>query len=105
MIAARVIWLQFSQWTGMLLHFLILMVTSTLTLMTGDHHSVDTCLKSLMFRMWRKNRSPPPQGSSCYGVDLNRNWDVIGFGLGVVSANPCSETYKVYKLINTPNLC
>jgi len=45
-------------------------------------------------RMWRKNRSPPPTGSSCYGVDLNRNWDVIGFGEGVVSSNPCSETYK-----------
>jgi len=45
-------------------------------------------------RMWRKNRSPPPSGSSCWGVDLNRNWDVIGFGLGVVSSNPCSETYK-----------
>jgi len=45
-------------------------------------------------RMWRKNRSPPPQGSSCYGVDLNRNWDVIGFGEGVTSSNPCSETYK-----------
>ena len=62
-------------------------------------------------RMWRKNRfflkkntfftklslsrAPPPTGSSCYGVDLNRNWDVLGFGLGVVSSNPCSETYKV----------
>jgi len=45
-------------------------------------------------RMWRKNRSPPPPGSSCYGVDLNRNWDVIGFGLGVTSSNPCRETYK-----------
>merc|ERR1719400_1721499 len=30
-------------------------------------------------RMWRKNRSPPPSGSNCYGVDLNRNWEVIGF--------------------------
>ena len=45
-------------------------------------------------RMWRKNRSPPPSGSSCYGVDLNRNWEVIGFGLGVTSSNPCSDTYK-----------
>ena len=44
--------------------------------------------------MWRKNRSPPPSGSSCYGVDLNRNWDVIGFGLGATSSNPCSDTYK-----------
>ena len=46
------------------------------------------------YRMWRKNRSAPPSGSSCYGVDLNRNWDVIGFGLGVTSSNPCSDTYK-----------
>jgi len=45
-------------------------------------------------RMWRKNRSPPPAGSRCYGVDLNRNWDVIGFGAGATSSNPCSETYK-----------
>jgi len=45
-------------------------------------------------RMWRKNRSPPPAGSSCYGTDLNRNWDVIGFGAGATSSNPCSETYK-----------
>jgi len=45
-------------------------------------------------RMWRKNRAPPPKGSNCYGVDLNRNWDVIGFGAGATSSNPCSETYK-----------
>jgi len=44
-------------------------------------------------RMWRKNRSPPPPGWSCYGTDLNRNWDVIGFGVGA-SSNPCSDTYK-----------
>merc|ERR1719392_500327 len=45
-------------------------------------------------RMWRKNRSPPPSGSSCFGVDLNRNWDTIGFGLGATSTNPCRETYR-----------
>lgn len=45
-------------------------------------------------RMWRKNRSPPPAGSSCVGTDLNRNWDVIGFGAGATSSNPCKETYK-----------
>ncbi|CAB4055581.1 unnamed protein product [Lepeophtheirus salmonis] len=27
-------------------------------------------------RLWRKNRAPPPSGSGCYGVDLNRNWNV-----------------------------
>ena len=53
------------------------------------------CIDDTCDRMWRKNRSPPPPGSNCYGVDLNRNWDVIGFGLGVVSNNPCSEVYKV----------
>jgi murein tripeptide amidase MpaA len=26
--------------------------------------------------LWRKNRRPPPAGSSCVGVDLNRNHDV-----------------------------
>lgn len=25
-------------------------------------------------RMWRKNRSPAPSGSSCVGIDENRNW-------------------------------
>lgn len=25
---------------------------------------------------WRKNRAPPPPGSSCLGVDLNRNYDI-----------------------------
>lgn len=29
-------------------------------------------------RMWRKTRKPNP-GSSCVGVDPNRNWDA-GFG-------------------------
>jgi hypothetical protein len=32
-------------------------------------------------------------GSSCYGVDLNRNYDVVGFGVRG-SANPCDESYK-----------
>merc|ERR1712223_1157798 len=50
-------------------------------------------------RMWRKNRSPPPSGSSCYGVDLNRNWDTIGFGLGATSTNPCRETKAVAKAL------
>ena len=51
--------------------------------------------------MWRKNRSPPPSGSSCYGVDLNRNWDVVGFGLGA-SSNPCSDTYRGTKPNSEP---
>uniref|UniRef100_W5NF05 Carboxypeptidase A1 n=1 Tax=Lepisosteus oculatus TaxID=7918 RepID=W5NF05_LEPOC len=43
-------------------------------------------------RMWRKTRSTNP-GSSCRGVDPNRNWDA-GFGGAGASSNPCSETYR-----------
>ncbi|XP_036962646.1 carboxypeptidase A1-like isoform X1 [Acanthopagrus latus] len=43
-------------------------------------------------RMWRKTRKPNP-GSSCVGVDPNRNWDA-GFGEPGASSNPCSETYR-----------
>ena len=43
-------------------------------------------------RLWRKNRRPPPEGSTCAGVDLNRNFEV-GYGLGA-DTNPCSEVYK-----------
>ncbi|NXL87154.1 CBPA1 Carboxypeptidase, partial [Alectura lathami] len=42
-------------------------------------------------RMWRKTRSTVA-GSSCIGVDPNRNWDA-GFGEAGASSNPCSETY------------
>ncbi|XP_006861200.1 PREDICTED: carboxypeptidase A1 [Chrysochloris asiatica] len=42
-------------------------------------------------RLWRKTRSPSP-GSSCVGVDPNRNWDA-GFGMAGASNNPCTETY------------
>uniref|UniRef100_A0A663M0A3 Peptidase M14 domain-containing protein n=1 Tax=Athene cunicularia TaxID=194338 RepID=A0A663M0A3_ATHCN len=42
-------------------------------------------------RMWRKTRSINA-GSSCVGVDPNRNWDA-GFGGSGSSSNPCSETY------------
>jgi hypothetical protein len=43
--------------------------------------------------MWRKNRRPPPTGS-CYGVDLNRNFN-YGWGIGPgSSSNPCSEDYR-----------
>ncbi|TDH09853.1 hypothetical protein EPR50_G00091620 [Perca flavescens] len=43
-------------------------------------------------RMWRKTRKPN-SGSSCVGVDPNRNWDA-GFGAPGASDNPCSETYR-----------
>ncbi|XP_059567778.1 carboxypeptidase A1 [Myotis daubentonii] len=42
-------------------------------------------------RLWRKTRSITA-GSSCVGVDPNRNWDA-GFGKAGASSNPCSETY------------
>lgn len=42
-------------------------------------------------RMWRKNRSPTPS-KACLGVDLNRNYDVIGYGVGG-SSDPCSDNY------------
>ncbi|NXI65911.1 CBPA1 Carboxypeptidase, partial [Anseranas semipalmata] len=43
-------------------------------------------------RMWRKTRSINA-GSSCVGVDPNRNWDA-GFGGSGSSSYPCSETYR-----------
>ncbi|XP_039617314.1 carboxypeptidase A1-like [Polypterus senegalus] len=43
-------------------------------------------------RMWRKTRSINA-GTSCVGVDPNRNWDA-GFGGPGASSQPCSETYR-----------
>jgi len=43
-------------------------------------------------RMWRKNRVVNV-GSSCMGVDLNRNWEDHWGGPGS-SNNPCAETYR-----------
>jgi len=42
--------------------------------------------------MWRKNRRDNP-GSSCKGVDLNRNYPYQWGGVGS-SSDPCSETYR-----------
>ncbi|KAM7002795.1 carboxypeptidase A4 [Tautogolabrus adspersus] len=42
-------------------------------------------------RMWRKTRSVN-SGTSCRGVDPNRNWDA-GFGGPGASRNPCSDSY------------
>lgn len=42
-------------------------------------------------RLWRKTRSLHP-GSSCIGVDANRNWNA-SFAGGGASGNPCSEVY------------
>jgi len=43
-------------------------------------------------RMWRKNRARN-SGSSCDGVDLNRNWDPDWAGRESTSGNPCSDIY------------
>ncbi|MEL6275591.1 MAG: M14 family metallopeptidase, partial [Bacteroidota bacterium] len=42
--------------------------------------------------LWRKNRRPNA-GSSCVGVDLNRNYDTDWGGAGS-SGNPCSDSYR-----------
>ncbi|MBN2448511.1 MAG: choice-of-anchor J domain-containing protein [Phycisphaerae bacterium] len=42
-------------------------------------------------RLWRKNRRDN-WNSSCYGVDLNRNWDAGWSGPGA-SGDPCDDTY------------
>ncbi|XP_031137675.1 carboxypeptidase O-like isoform X2 [Sander lucioperca] len=43
-------------------------------------------------RLWRKSRSTPPPGSSCYGVDLNRNFNA-NWGTVGVSFDSCANTY------------
>ncbi|KAL1722234.1 hypothetical protein EV715DRAFT_248125 [Schizophyllum commune] len=46
-------------------------------------------------RLWRKTRDPPPSGSSCYGVDINRNWPHASWNQSSgASTNPCAEDYK-----------
>jgi murein tripeptide amidase MpaA len=45
-------------------------------------------------RLWRKNRNRPPSGSSCVGVDLNRNWPYQWSVPGGSSTNPCDQTYR-----------
>mmetsp|Transcript_21794 Transcript_21794/g.56809 ORF Transcript_21794/g.56809 Transcript_21794/m.56809 type:complete len:444 (-) Transcript_21794:155-1486(-) len=52
-------------------------------------------------RLWRKNRSPPPERSTCYGTDLNRNYD-DHWGQGGSSTNPCSDTYMGTKANSEP---
>jgi hypothetical protein len=43
------------------------------------------------YRLWRKNRRPNA-GSSCVGVDLNRNFGYQWF-VGGSSSDPCSDNY------------
>jgi hypothetical protein len=42
-------------------------------------------------RFWRKNRRPN-EGSTCQGIDLNRNWEV-GWGGTGSSNDPCSDVF------------
>lgn len=47
-------------------------------------------------RLWRENRAvPQPSEPTCFGVDLNRNFDDnwADGPPGCSSANPCSQTY------------
>ncbi|CAH0050356.1 unnamed protein product [Clonostachys solani] len=57
-------------------------------------------------RLWRKNRQPAPPNAtnpSCYGRDINRNWE---FGWDTnprgASTNPCSQTYRGEAPSDTP---
>ncbi|XP_037958887.1 zinc carboxypeptidase [Teleopsis dalmanni] len=43
-------------------------------------------------RMWRKSRLLSDPAGTCYGTDLNRNFDFLWMSVGA-SDNPCSETY------------
>lgn len=53
-------------------------------------------------RMWRKNRQTPPSGSTCYGRDINRNWDIHWSDEGGASTDPCNETYKGQAAFDAP---
>ncbi|XP_015214973.2 carboxypeptidase O [Lepisosteus oculatus] len=43
-------------------------------------------------RLWRKSRSAPPANCTCFGVDLNRNFDATWGTLGI-SSDCCSDMY------------
>ncbi|XP_034180196.2 carboxypeptidase B [Osmia lignaria lignaria] len=51
-------------------------------------------------RLWRKTRSVN-SGSSCRGVDGNRNYDISWMSVGA-SSNPCSDTYAGPKAFSEP---
>ncbi|MBC6993970.1 M14 family zinc carboxypeptidase [Neolewinella lacunae] len=50
--------------------------------------------------MWRKNRRVN-SGSSCRGVDLNRNYNTDWGGAGS-SSNPCSDSYRGASVFSEP---
>lgn len=51
-------------------------------------------------RLWKKNRRPPPdeeleEEDECWGVDLNRNWDIEWDTHAEGSSDdPCDQTYR-----------
>ncbi|KAH8825267.1 hypothetical protein DL96DRAFT_1682362 [Flagelloscypha sp. PMI_526] len=46
-------------------------------------------------RLWRKNRHAAPSGSTCLGVDINRNWAHSSWSQSAgASTSPCAEDYK-----------
>ncbi|KAI9357600.1 hypothetical protein DFJ73DRAFT_184393 [Zopfochytrium polystomum] len=51
-------------------------------------------------RLWRKNRQHN-EGTTCVGVDMDRNWDTYFGGAGS-SANPCSESFRGKSPFSTP---
>ncbi|KAI0512930.1 hypothetical protein F5B22DRAFT_289873 [Xylaria bambusicola] len=54
-------------------------------------------------RLWRKNRQPGPNGSDCYGRDINRNWEFAwDANPQGASTNPCSQTYKGERPSDSP---
>ncbi|XP_028252981.1 carboxypeptidase O-like [Parambassis ranga] len=57
--------------------------------------------KNSTTRLWRKNRSPGAAGCSCYGTDLNRNFDA-NWGTVGVSDDCCSNIYCGTKASSEP---
>ena len=55
-------------------------------------------------RLWRKNRSAAPSGSSCLGTDINRNWPYQWNVPGGSSTNPCDQTYRGRAQGDTPEM-
>ncbi|KAI1108147.1 hypothetical protein F5Y14DRAFT_108446 [Nemania sp. NC0429] len=54
-------------------------------------------------RLWRKNRQPGPNGSTCFGRDINRNWEFAwDANPQGASTNPCSGTYKGERPSDSP---
>lgn len=60
----------------------------------GYHYTRPTSEGGGGQRLWRKNRQAPPQGSTCFGVDLNRNWAYEWGRNNGSSGNPCNDTYR-----------